>query len=68
MKVYKDANMKTFSLYIFGKNILEKEFARDITHVLVLVSDPSILMGPSFSQEYSECSMTCQNSSLQKVP
>ena len=39
MKVYKDAHMKMFSPYILWKDILEKEFARGITHFLVLVKN-----------------------------
>ena len=39
MKVHKDAHMKIFSPYIISKNILEKEFARGITHFPVLVKN-----------------------------
>ena len=39
MKVYKDAHTKIFILYIVSKNSLEKEFARGITHFLVLVKN-----------------------------
>ena len=34
MKVYKDAHMKIFSPYIISKNVLEKEFATDISYFL----------------------------------
>ena len=39
MKEYKDAHMKRFSYYIVWKNILEKEFARGITHFPVLIKN-----------------------------
>ena len=34
MQVYKDAHMKIFSPYIISKNVLEKEFATDISYFL----------------------------------
>ena len=56
MKVYKDAYMKMFSPYILWKNILEKEFARDITHFIVLVKNSLNVLWHA------------KDSSLQKVP
>ena len=56
MKVYKDTHMKIFSPYIASKNSLEKECARDISHILV------------FDKNILNVLYHTKNSSVQNIP